>query len=530
MDFTVFLVDDEPLIVDGLAETIRSLGLPLQIVGYAYSGETALDAIKEKHPQIILSDIRMRRMSGLDLYKQVCTIFPQSKTIFLSGYSDFEYVQTALQYQALDYLLKPIQTEDLRRSLQKAIGAIQQQAENRTNLMQLQNYLDASRPYIRDLFFGYIKAYPEARPESFPLYKLFEIPSETNYFLPIYIAFPDLNSLFDAVHFEQNDFLFHLIDCSFTSRHVEHLSFFDSDSLVFVLFAATGPDFSVSALESVAVSLRELLALNTNVAFSIGVGSAAAALGLLPDAYLDAKRASGYHFLFGKNNIIFSHDLNFSEFTFSGKDFEEIGNEIVQSILVGNSSRVKELISDFLVWVCQKYTELSKIRQTVIELFFHLLNAIYTNTLEKSYPEADAIAFTSQLWASSNAAEIQQLLTTFCEQCIELLSTRRNDKVHRIIDRINGIIERDYRTVSLESICDEIGLSPSYTSTLFSSIEQRTIKDSIIAAKIRAAKKMLADPSCRIYEVADAVGYSDTKYFSQIFRRQTGMSPEQFRR
>ena len=96
MEFSIFIVDDEPLIVEGLLATIGSLGLPVNVVGYAYSGELALEEIKQKRPQILLCDIRMRKMSGLELCRQVYMLFPQIKTIFLSGYSDFSYVQTAL--------------------------------------------------------------------------------------------------------------------------------------------------------------------------------------------------------------------------------------------------------------------------------------------------------------------------------------------------------------------------------------------------------------------------------------------------
>lgn len=186
-------------------------------------------------------------------------------------------------------------------------------------------------------------------------------------------------------------------------------------------------------------------------------------------------------------------------------------------------------IRRYLLHLCSADAQLPSVQQNVIELFFHLLNSVFANTQERERLSDDARDFTGCLWRAVSVAEIQALLYGYCVRCIEYLHVRRSDKTSALIAQIKQIIEQDYKDVSLNSICDRIGLSPSYTSNLFSSIEKSTIKSYIIATKIRIAKTMLCDPSVRIYEVAEAVGYADTKYFSQMFRKQTGLSPEQYR-
>ena len=116
---TIFIVDDEPLIVDGLCVTIESLGMPLRIAGTAYDGESALEQIRKCKPNLILSDIRMKHMDGLELARKLKTLLPFSKTILLSGYNEFSYAQSALRSSVFDYLLKPIGSEALRECLGK---------------------------------------------------------------------------------------------------------------------------------------------------------------------------------------------------------------------------------------------------------------------------------------------------------------------------------------------------------------------------------------------------------------------------
>ena len=508
MEFSIFIVDDEPLIVEGLLATIGSLGLPVNVVGYAYSGELALEEIKQKRPQILLCDIRMRKMSGLELCRQVYMLFPQIKTIFLSGYSDFSYVQTALKYQAADYLLKPVQAAELSTSLLRAMQAIEQQQKNKHTIVQ---------------------TFPYAESEQFPLYQIFEIPPQTELFLPLHIAFPGAESLFDPASFETNDSLFHLVDCSLTAQELPHLSFFDSDSLLYILLLTPDASASLSAVEEAAERVRELLILNKSPDFSIGIGSAVKTLAEVPDAALSAKRAGSYHFLLGLNNVLSVRDAAFLEVSGDAAGTDTLEDAIVQSVYAEDVASTDKNIRRYLLRLCSAGTQLPGVQQNVIELFFHLLNSVFANTQERERLNDDARDFTGRLWRAVSVAEIQTLLYGYCVRCIEYLHVRRNDKTSALIVQIKQIIEQDYKDVSLNSICDRIGLSPSYTSNLFSSIEKSTIKSYIIATKIRIAKTMLCDPSVRIYEVAEAVGYADTKYFSQMFRKQTGLSPEQYR-
>ena len=220
----VLMVDDEPLVRHGVAAGMDWASLGCEVVGEAQSGEEGLALARRLKPDLIITDIRMPKMDGITMMNMLREEGCAARCIVLTAHSDFEYARGALLFGADDYLLKPVQAGELSASLLRAMQAIEQQQKNKHTIVQLRNYLDASRPYIRELFFAYIKTFPYAESEQFPLYQIFEIPPQTELFLPLHIAFPGVESLFDPAAFETNDSLFHLVDCSLTAQELPHLA------------------------------------------------------------------------------------------------------------------------------------------------------------------------------------------------------------------------------------------------------------------------------------------------------------------
>lgn len=120
--YSVFLADDERLIREGLAETLPWDSLGLSLVGMAPDGKQALQDIRERKPDIVLTDIRMPYMDGLELIAKIREIQPECRIVILTGYGEFEYAQTAIRFGVSDFLLKPIDISDLCRILRHKIG------------------------------------------------------------------------------------------------------------------------------------------------------------------------------------------------------------------------------------------------------------------------------------------------------------------------------------------------------------------------------------------------------------------------
>ena len=118
--FKIILADDEPIIIKGLRKMIQWESLHAEIVAEAENGEELLERVREYSPDIVISDVAMPKMSGLDVIKKIRETDKKIKIIFLSGYQEFEYVRTAIRYDAQEYLLKPVGKEELEQAVLRA--------------------------------------------------------------------------------------------------------------------------------------------------------------------------------------------------------------------------------------------------------------------------------------------------------------------------------------------------------------------------------------------------------------------------
>lgn len=116
-NYTIVVAEDEKLLLDNLIEKIERCKLGFQVVGQAQTGQDAWTLIQERHPDLVITDIKMPVMDGIKLLENVRLYYPLTKFIIVSGFSDFEYAKSAIQLQVSEYLLKPIDPDELYRTL-----------------------------------------------------------------------------------------------------------------------------------------------------------------------------------------------------------------------------------------------------------------------------------------------------------------------------------------------------------------------------------------------------------------------------
>jgi len=155
----VVIVDDEKMIRDGLAYTMPWDEMGIEVAGTACDGEAALELIREKKPQMVLTDIRMPIMDGLQLLKAIKEEIPSIKVIILSGYDEFSYAQQALKYGASDYLIKPVDAMELRKVMEKLIDSFHEEILEDLPKLDLQKEIqNAVEPYITAIRLGNLQS------------------------------------------------------------------------------------------------------------------------------------------------------------------------------------------------------------------------------------------------------------------------------------------------------------------------------------------------------------------------------------
>ena len=162
-DFSIVIAEDEKLIRNGIAESIDWVSLKVEVAGLARNGNEALEIIKKKRVEILLTDICMATGDGLELIKNALLVNPEIRTVILSGYNSFAYAQQAIQLGVKDYLLKPIDIDMLRDIIKRLIVDIRKSREDTSDRKRLESFYQENRQllandFFRDVLFGAISS------------------------------------------------------------------------------------------------------------------------------------------------------------------------------------------------------------------------------------------------------------------------------------------------------------------------------------------------------------------------------------
>lgn len=522
------IVDDEQLIIHHLVKIISNFDIPHMIVGTATNTRQALTIIRETQPNLVITDIRMGASNGLDLCETLSTTMPHTKIIILSGYDDFEYAQKALLYNVFNYLLKPVDESALYEQLVQVHKLIQKQDEEAAKDFQLKKQIHECLPMMQEWFYRIIRENRSDPAVIDSTFRLFNIDIFNPAYQAIYISFSEGNK---TQKIEQDYITISQLASTitlFVEDYFKMIYFYDSGSITLILSAEceNGEDMQQHTYK-LAERIRQFLDFNNTFPFSIGQSTVVYNIVHVRQAVKDAISASKYSFYIGFNKIICITDVELRDKNEIVTGFNYIQDDLLKYLKTCDYATSCQFLNIFYLNVLQLHGNRSVSINKFLELYYYLSNAISQEFgAEVSlFPEtADKIR------NCRNLEDIKTVFSDYIRDTIDAIEQLRTNKSIKFIENAKSYIERYYdQDISLETIAYDIGLSACYLSTLFKNITKVSIKEYIIDTRIAAAKKYLKDVNLKIYEVAAKVGYSDSRYFSQLFRKKTGYTPGQYR-
>lgn len=523
----IVLVDDEQLIIHHLIKLISTFDIPHKIVGTANNNEQALTMIRETHPNLVITDIRMGTSNGLDLCDTLQVTMPHTRLIILSGFDDFSYAQKALHYRVSSYLLKPINEKELYDLLRHIDSQITEEEAAENKDFMLKKQIRECLPLMQEWFFKIILEHQNHLDMIESAFLLFNIDILNPLYQAIYIDFSqDENTVELERGFVSTSRLAQTI-MLLSDSSLKSIYFYDFNSITIILSSDHSANEMSRQVYQYADRIRQYLNFNYDSAFSIGLSSVTQEISRLQQSVKDAVFASKYSFYIGFHEIICITDVELRNAGEAIPDFKFIEEELLKFVKLCDRSHAYQTLHIFYLDVLQLHGERNLAVNKFLELYYFLANALHQEFgLDISVSHNTA----KQISASHNLEKIQTALKDYISQSIEDIELLRTHKSQKFIDLAKAYIDSHYaQDISLESIAYEIGLSACYLSTLFKNIEKVSIKEYITDVRIEASKNYLKDVQLKIYEVAANVGYMDSRYFSQLFRKKTGYTPGQYR-
>jgi YesN/AraC family two-component response regulator len=484
----VLITDDLKSANIFLKNSINWDSLGITSVLSAYDGKECIDIVNAEHPDILILDIKMPVMSGIDVMRRLTEGNYMPKTIILSAYDDFRFAQEAIRHGALDYILKPIDAENLTILLKKITGGLKL------------NYYEMLRNSLSNMPFG-----DSGIDDKSILLRL-------NIFKNYFAVLVRMNGSVDE---------FNRVEELLKAKYP--LAFKLSHKELFLIC-----DLSNAVYENEAAEIKGLIRSKGGV--TAGISSIADnSLPRLREVYnqcLDALNAGFY-----QDGNVFLYDSLVSPGEFDAAKITEYKERIVKCIL--DSQHLLELDSI----VGELFSEISSCmptQDTTVDicysiLFYVVTYLFYTNNFKDTGDLGRKLLREISGYDSIDAlmARFKLLLHDFIESNASVSHTESGNQ---IIEHLKHYLLSNYTSsLSLESISKEFYISKYELCRKFKQMENENIWDYIKKLRMEKAKSMLANTDMKIYEIAEKVGYNDPTYFSNIFKKYFKCSPQQFR-
>ena len=521
--YKVFIVEDEIVVREGLRNSILSGSGPFVLAGEASDGEMALSIMKDVKPDILVTDIRMPFIDGLALSRIIKKILPWIKIIIISGHDEFQYAKEAISIGVEEYLLKPVSAADMLSALDKLAHTIEQEKIKLTSLENLKLQAQSNADLIKerwlcDLVTGIVKtedALEKGRDMGVDLIahgylvSIIKLSASAENYSDLITAKLKINSLVD----NQEE-----IVCFSQSRDTIILM---SKQLVSESLEETAYTFGQA--------IKYEVERNSDCMVAIGIGSPVERIGSLPQSYADAEKAVKFLVKTGQKLIIGTHDLNsFSEIDFLKLD----GSPISERLKYVKKSGIDEIISQYIEMIGDKPFQATLIGYY---LLCDLIVAISRIIEELGGDVQEVIPSLSQ---KTQLSEIAGSKETFCDGVRLILDTfigfresKAAGKYYSMIQKAKQHIKNHFadQDISLHSVASIVNVSPNHFSTIFSQETGETFIEYLTHVRISKSKELLSTTDLRSADIAYEVGFGDPHYFSFIFKKNTGISPREFR-
>ena len=534
MGIKVFLVEDEMVIRNGIVKSINWEKEGYRLVGEASDGELAYPMILKEKPDILLTDIKMPFMDGLELSRLVKQELPDTKILIFSGYDEFEYAKEAIRIGVTEYLLKPVSSAQLLEVMRRISKQIEQDREEREILRQYQEDMKENVERERQNFFSHVirgevsigeavkngKKYGmdlSAGFYSIILFKIFSTPEENIVSEHIWKICEKIETKVDEIPYAY-----------YFQRGI--------DGWVFLLTAESKEQME-ERQKNLCDCLAEIMKNERKVEYFGGIGKPVERIRNLGQSFRDAERIFAERFTRQSNQFLSGFEKMdvYKDDEFQIKDLGDVGKsrEMIEKFLNnGTKEELEEFMDTYFIRMKEDKLQSTLMRQYIImDIYIVIMSFCEKIDAVNHDYQQETEKLKSTIQNMNSVSEIRLYITYMLNQAIELRDSISKKRYADIIKAAEKMISEHYMSeeISLNSVADSVGMSPSYFSSVFSKESGKTFVEFLTETRMEKAKELLMCSTLKTSEIGYEVGYKDPHYFSYIFKKTQGCSPKEYR-
>jgi two-component system response regulator YesN len=541
---TLLIVDDERLVVDTLAQTIPWSSIQIEYVHKAYSAEQALQIMNTNSIDIVITDIRMPKVTGLELIEKIRELNKRTKCIIYSGYSDFEYARQAMSSQVVEYLLKPARDEDIIAAVERMSKRLDEEWQQFISLQNASSTLKNNMPLLRSsLLNDLIRGKKMTESELAQKLDLLQLPFRKDDRCAIMVirleeAFSNYDSHSVAL------FEFAIANIAEETMNEHFCSFYAKDTYDYLVFLVKLSDQKANQLlnfgsvpsegeqlllDQTAMKLQENVINLLKRSISIVVSTWRLFPAEVPDIYQEC--ITSMRRSVGNNSGIYL-TLSNKQQTAAIQSLQSLYEPptVMQLLDMGNRTAT---INKIKVIIQELEYKWKSSQEHLMEVYFHLSSAFAYGAHKNSISMEQLLKDDDTFSPRRSFLSVRQLE----EWALELAAKLFDDLEHGIVDNKTSVIQKvkqyihDHlaEDVTLQALADHIYLHPVYLSTIFKSETGQNIRDYIIQQKMEKGAWLLKHTNDKIYHICSQIGYQNPPYFIKLFKKHFGQTPQDYR-
>lgn len=530
--YRIMLVDDEEEVRKAMIRKMDWEQLGFTVAGDAENGEDALEKLELLEPDVVMTDIRMPYMDGLKLVARIREKYPFIKILIFSGYDDFEYAKQAIKYRVTEYILKPVNGEELAEILKRVRISLDEEIKQRRNISMLQESYENSLPMLREVFLNDLVSRGADLSGVAPKLKEYGVDIlDARKWLAAVIHVDQVEQAEEQELYRHQE----LIPISVRKLVEDHLKTYGRFTVFnsaegITLIAAVDENNSetglITLLEDTCKESRRML----GVSITVGVGYSCDTLQEIRRSYQTAVDALGYRAIVGCGRTIYINDVepvNRGKLQFGAGEEAEL----TAAIKFGTKDQIGETLRELAVRMDDAKVHDNQYQVYMLTIVNCLIRLMQQYDLKMSgmFDSEDHYAdIIKRICRRESFAE--EMIPIACRMN-EALNQARDNTTRKVIVEAKEYIQENYADpeLSVDVLCRHLHMSPAYFSTVFKKETGQTYVNYLTEVRLQRAEELLEQTDDKTYEIAQKVGYQEQNYFSYVFKKKYGISPTKYR-
>ncbi|WP_199615354.1 response regulator [Paenibacillus alkalitolerans] len=539
--YKLMLVDDEADVREGVIQEVDWASLGFEVVATAENGKEAAELLDKAEPDVVVTDISMPFMDGLQLSETIRSSRPMTKIIILTGFDEFEYAQQAVKLHIDEYLLKPFSSQEFIDVLRKVKRQIDEETASRENIETLQEYFRQSLPVLRQVFLSSLMTRKltgqeiEAKSESYRLplgghgyvVTVFRVDAPSGGESG---AEPSVRIAADK---ELLQFAVYNIAEEVADKHERGIAFILGDDVVLLTVSRHAADLQTAVEQTAATAeeIRQSVEKYLKCTITAGIGSATAKITEVKYSYESALQALNYRLVLGSNRTIRIGDVETGTRTEAVR-FDELKQQaLTRTLKVGTAAELSSMIDEFFKELHEAESSVKDIQIYLLELVTAMLKV----AKDAGVPLDEVFGRDANLFARIDRLQDLEAAKRWTYETgakmMSHIAAGRQSTQRTLIEQAKEYVKLNYSDpdISIQKLCDRLHISAGYFSSIFKKETKVTFVTYLQQVRMEAAKELLRATDLKTFEIAEQVGYADPNYFSFSFKKLFGISPKDYR-